>query len=152
VIAQMGKGPKLVSKKQTCIRQLHAALDHLTSGDYECAITLAGAAEGQIAGRKTDDFWRIIKIVAAQGKRSLKETINELNQTRDWLKHPTRQLHDMRYIDEDEAILACLRASMQFISVFRQQSPKMEKFFKLAERKDFMEGPRRRFPPISDLF
>jgi hypothetical protein len=37
---------KLITKKQASLRQLHAAIDHLHDGDYECAITLAGAAEG----------------------------------------------------------------------------------------------------------
>jgi hypothetical protein len=36
------------SKQLSAFRQISAAIDHFEKKDYECAITLAGAAEGQI--------------------------------------------------------------------------------------------------------
>lgn len=140
---------KLVTKKQASLRQLHAAIDHLRDGEYECAITLAGAAEGQLAGVRKVDFWSVLKFVATEGQPNLKAVISELNETRDWLKHPTPQLDDSRYLHMDEAWIACLRAAMQFVSVFEQQSPKMNRFFKLAEKKGFYpRGNRREYPRV----
>ena len=142
---------KFVTKKQASLRQLHAAIDHLRDRDYECAITLAGAAEGQLAGRSKIDFWKILKIVASEGRADFKTVISEMNETRDWLKHPSPQLGEPRYLHVDEAWIACLRAAMQFVSVFKQQSSKMDGFFKRAEQKGFIaDGTRPTFPPIVD--
>jgi hypothetical protein len=143
---------RFVTKKQASLRQLHAAIDHLRDGDYECAITLAGAAEGQLAGRSEFDFWQTLKIVATEGRPNLKAVISEFNETRDWLKHPTLQLDDPRYVHVDEAWIACLRAAMQFTSVFQQQSPKMDRFFRLAEKKGFIANRTRpEYPPVADM-
>ena len=141
---------RLVTKKQASLRQLHAAINHLRESDYECAITLAGAAEGQLAGRREVDFWLMLKLVASEGRPDLKKVVSELNETRDWLKHPTPQLEDSRYLHVEDAWLACLRAAMQFVTVFREQSSKMDRFFKLAEKKGFFdEGKSPQYPPIS---
>lgn len=144
------KEERLTTKKQASLRQLHAAIEHLRNGDYECAVTLAGAAEGQLAGRGERDFWQIMKIVAFQGRTDRKAVIAELNETRDWLKHPTRQLKDYHYIHADDAWIACLRAAMQFVSAFKQQSTKMENLFKRAEKLDYIKkGTRPEYPPIT---
>jgi hypothetical protein len=37
----------LISKKKAIVRQIHGAIEHLYKGEFECTITLAGAAEGQ---------------------------------------------------------------------------------------------------------
>jgi hypothetical protein len=60
------------SKRLAAMRQIHAAIGHFHAGDFECAITLCSAAEGQMpepdepsrhlcgrlkqAGAKSDDF------------------------------------------------------------------------------------------------
>jgi hypothetical protein len=145
-----GQEERLITKKQSSLRQLHAAIEHLRNGDYECAVTLAGAAEGQLSGRVDIDFWQIVKVVAFQEIADRKAAIAELNETRDWLKHPTSHLKDYRYIHADDAWIACLRAAMQFVSVFRQQSSKMDAFFKRAEQLDFIaRGTRPEYPPVS---
>jgi hypothetical protein len=142
---------KLVTKKQASLRQLHAAIEHLRKGDHECAITLASAAEGQLAGRSEIDFWQVLKLVASEGRSDRKMVISELNETRDWLKHPTAPLKDPRYIHADDAWIACLRAAMQFVSVFRQQSSKIDYLFKRAEKKDFIaKGSRPEYPPVAE--
>ena len=144
------KQERLITKKQASLRQLHAAIEHLWNGDYECAVTLAGAAEGQLAGRAERDFWQLLKIVALQERTDRKSVIAELNETRDWLKHPTSQLEDYRFIHVDDAWLACLRAAMQFVSVFKQQSSKMDNLFKRAEKLDFIKkGTRPEYPRVS---
>jgi hypothetical protein len=91
-------------------------------------------------------------VLIAEGRSNLKKMISELNETRDWLKHPTRQLEDPRYLHIDEAWIACLRATMQFVSVFKQQSSKMDRFFKRAEKKGFItNGARPEHPPVIDI-
>jgi predicted DNA-binding ribbon-helix-helix protein len=144
----LGQEARFVTKKQTSLRQLHAAIEHLRHGEYECAITLAGAAEGQLAGRVEIDFWQVLKIVAREDRSDIKSVISKLNETRDWLKHPTNQLDDLRYLHVDEAWLACLRAAMQFVSVYKEQSSKMDWFLKRAEKKGFIDKGRPNFPPV----
>ena len=142
---------RFVTKKQASLRQLHAALDHLRDGGYESAITLAGAAEGQLSGRVEVDFWLLFKLVVREERSDLKTVISEFNETRDWLKHPTKQLSEARYLHADEAWIACLRAAMQFVSVFRQQSSKMDHLFKHAEKRSFIDnGTAPNYPPITD--
>ena len=36
------------SKRLSAERQIHAAIAHFHAGDFECAITLSSAAEGQM--------------------------------------------------------------------------------------------------------
>jgi hypothetical protein len=36
------------SKRLAAEREIHAAIAHFRAGDFECAITLCGAAEGEI--------------------------------------------------------------------------------------------------------
>lgn len=144
---------RFIYKKQAALRQLHAAIDHLREGNYECSITLAGAAEGMLAGQKNVDFWKVLKFIASQDYKSEKEAIAELNETRDWLKHPTPQLDNLRGMHIDEAAIACLRAAMQFRSVFHQSSSKIDRFLKFAVKRDLApdkEWAWTEYPRVSD--
>jgi len=46
----MSKRTVLTSKQLAAERQIHAAIAHFRNGDFECAISLCSAAEGQMPG------------------------------------------------------------------------------------------------------
>jgi hypothetical protein len=69
------------------MRQIHCAIEHLERGDYECAITLAGAAEGMLPETEEEHFRQKVielsntpEIKAAGGATGPNDYIN-------WLKH-----------------------------------------------------------------
>jgi hypothetical protein len=77
-------------------RQIDAAIDALQAGDFDVALTLAGAAEGMIE-RKTGHYmfgW-LKQHPGALERFNQKEWISMLNTERDWLKHggqPTMEI------------------------------------------------------------
>jgi len=76
-------------------RQVDAAIDALQAGDYDVALTLAGAAEGMIAGTDHHLFGWLKQHPKALQRFDKKEWISILNADRDWLKHggkPTMQI------------------------------------------------------------
>jgi hypothetical protein len=40
-----GEDKRPITKQHAALKQINAAISHLCAGEYECAITLAGAAE-----------------------------------------------------------------------------------------------------------
>jgi len=48
------------TKQIAAYRQIVAAIEHLHKKGYECAITLAGAAEGQVKEQTTTHLFRLI--------------------------------------------------------------------------------------------
>jgi hypothetical protein len=106
---------RVVTKKEAAQRQIDVAINLLHDREYESAITLASAAEGQMAG--TPDHPHLFAVM--QQKRPARfATANEwvtwFNATRDWLKHPTPQLGEKRGIGEYEAWLMLLRAVSKY--------------------------------------
>jgi hypothetical protein len=76
-------------------RQVDAAIDALQAGDYDVALTLAGAAEGMIARTGHHMFGWLKQHPKALQRFTEKEWISILNIERDWLKHggqPTMQI------------------------------------------------------------
>ena len=74
------------------MRQIHCAIEHLDRGDYECAITLAGAAEGMLPNTEDPTFRHKVKDMAnampkdevvPEGKKAAWEPNDIIN----WLKH-----------------------------------------------------------------
>jgi hypothetical protein len=68
-------------------RQVDAAVDALERGDFDIALTLAGAAEGMIERTGLHMFGELKKSPKALARFSQKEWITILNTERDWLKH-----------------------------------------------------------------
>jgi hypothetical protein len=69
------------------MRQIHCAIEHLHQGDFECAITLAGAAEGILPDTDEAHFRQKVQalskspeIRAAGGATGANDYIN-------WLKY-----------------------------------------------------------------
>lgn len=48
-------------KKLSSLRQILAAIEHFEKKDYECAITLAAAGEGQVKETTTNHLFRLIR-------------------------------------------------------------------------------------------
>jgi hypothetical protein len=120
---------RTVTKKEAALRQITAAIEHYNRGEYECAITLAGAAEGQLTVKEDDNhvFKQLKEFVPPEFK-SEKEWVNWLNAARDWLKHETPQWEDEWVISGYSAGTMILRAITKFNWAYRQVSQRMVNF------------------------
>ena len=116
-------GPEIETTKQlAALRQIAAAIEHLRKQEYECAITLAAAAEGLLP---PTDEWPMFS--------ALKEDIPpeefkylDFNMVVNWLKHPHGP--DPFLFLESEAASLILRAITKFIAVYYQSTKRMEQF------------------------
>jgi hypothetical protein len=68
-------------------RQVDAAIDALQAGDFDVALTLAGAAEGMIERTGHHMFGWLKQHPRALERFGKKDWISILNSERDWLKH-----------------------------------------------------------------
>jgi hypothetical protein len=103
------------------MRQIHAAIDHLHSGDFECAITLAGAGEGMLPETDNPHFRQKVKALEAmlpegdEGEKGPNAYIN-------WLKHGTLKKGGARIenarITELEVIVTIWRGITKFEAVY----------------------------------
>ena len=60
-----------------------------------------------------------------RGEREWAATFNE---TRNWLKHPTENLADVRHIDEFEAVIMLIRAVSKYTASYDESSSEMDEF------------------------
>src|ERR1700730_2451159 len=107
--------PEIETTKQlAAIRQITAAIEHLRKQEYECAITLAAAAEGLLP--PTDEP----HIFSAFKKYMSPEEFKELNLNLavNWLKHYNPEDLDPVIIPEAVAVWVILRAITKFIAVY----------------------------------
>src|SRR5438270_8758000 len=77
-------------------RQIDAAIDALQAGNFDVALTLAGAAEGMVERSGRHMFGELKKSPAALEGFTKREWISILNAERDWLKHggrPHMEIH-----------------------------------------------------------
>ena len=72
------------TKQRSSMRQILAAIDHLHKQEFEAAITLAAAAEGQITEGAIRHLFRIMR-------QKLPKT--DHNKVINWLKHAMRRAH-----------------------------------------------------------
>jgi len=72
---------------EAAIRQTDAAIDALQRGDYDIALTLAGAAEGMMQRPDRHMFSGLRDSPKARAIFSKDEWITIHNRERDWLKH-----------------------------------------------------------------
>lgn len=105
------------SKQLASLRQIIAAIAHLHKRELECAVTLAGAAEGQLKETTREYLFKILKKVFSH---------DELNVVRDWLKHPSGP--DDATITEFEAAIMISRAIHKFVAVYEASHPHFETF------------------------
>ena len=105
------------TKQIAAYRQIVAAIEHLHRKDYECAITLAGAAEGQIKEKATTHLFRLIR---------KKFSSDEANAYIHWLKHPSGP--DGAQITEQEVVITIIRAIQKYVGSYETNHPHFETF------------------------
>ncbi|WP_316204718.1 hypothetical protein [Bradyrhizobium sp. SZCCHNS3004] len=108
------------------MRQIHAAIEHHRCQDWECAITLAAAAEGMLPATDEPHFRQKIKELAA----SLSEPngySNDPNEVINWLKHGSYkgERRETVGIDDSEPPAVIWRAITKFYAVYTDVSPQM---------------------------
>ena len=84
--------PLTITKVEGAVRQIEAAIRALVSGDFDVAITLAGAAEGMVEQSKTHIFSSMLQRLERLQLFDKKTWVDVLNRDRDWLKHPTTDM------------------------------------------------------------
>jgi len=72
---------------EAATRQIEAAIDAMQRGDYDIALTLAGAAEGMIKRDGPHMFAGLRDAPKARARFTKEQWIALLNLERDWLKH-----------------------------------------------------------------
>jgi hypothetical protein len=71
------------------MRQIHSAIEHLYRGDYECAITLAGAGEGMLPDTWKPHFRKKLKEFEKLPAIKKEGGATGPNDFKNWLKHGT---------------------------------------------------------------
>ena len=85
----MAKRVIQTSKRLAAERQIHAAITHFRAGDFECAISLCSAAEGQMPEpNKSTHLLGILKRAAAKRPTPDGQKDN-FNYVANWMKHGT---------------------------------------------------------------
>lgn len=123
----MGEG-RNVSKKEAAERQIHAAIKLTYEDEYECAITLAHAAEGMLVGGEEPHFFELLTARLPKDIPSQKRWVSMLNETAHWLKHTTPTLNNERRVSEYQAWVMVARAISKYFFTFNEQTPLMTEF------------------------
>jgi hypothetical protein len=118
------------NKQLSSRRQISAAIEHFEKKDYECAITLAAAGEGQIKEKTASHLFRLIR-----AKFSAVET----NLFITWLKHPSGP--DQAEITEQEVVVSIIRAIQKFVGTYEATHADFEKFSQWAMQKGYTKKP-----------
>jgi hypothetical protein len=108
-----------ISKSEGASRQIEEALKALHRGDFDIAVTLAGAAEGMIE-RSGMHLWAYILNHPRAAEFEKPELIAGLNAARDWLKHPTRTARDTLTLTRADAVHMIMRAMSKLEAWSRQ--------------------------------
>ena len=108
-----------VSRKTATIKQIHCAIELLHKGEFECAITLALAAEDQLAPTNDPHLFKQLRdrVPAEYGM---------FNEVRNWLKHHLEP--EEIVITDFEAVIAIVRAESKFVAVFHEATRQMLEF------------------------
>ena len=97
-----------VSKSEAATRQVAAAIEALVRGDFDIAITLAGAAEGMFERTGMHLFAFLRDHSKVKGVPQ-KEWIDHLNREHYWLKHHSGP--DSLQIERADAVFMIVRAA-----------------------------------------
>jgi hypothetical protein len=109
------------TRSLAAIRQIRGAITSLHNGDYECAVTLAHAAEGMIPDKKKDgDGKPLIKLM----RERLPD--DDPNLFSSWLKHPKGA--EKATISVFEVVLMIARAIHKFVWYYEASNDHFESF------------------------
>jgi len=116
-----------VTAQVASMRQIHAAIEHDGLQNYECAITLAAAAEGMLPITENEHFHKKVKAFAAALPEGT-EGATDPNDTITWLKHGTfkGKKCEEATIDHAEVMVTIWRAITKFQAVYDEVSPQMK--------------------------
>src|SRR5262245_16241483 len=115
------------------MRQIHAAIEHLERQDFECAITLAAAAEGMLPSTENPYFHQKVKALAASLPKDAEGAMGP-NDIITWLKHGTYKGKKCgsATIEYFECVVTIWRAISKFIATFDDASTQMTSWAKAA--------------------
>lgn len=117
------------------MRQINAATDHLHREDFECAITLAGAAEGMLPETDASHFRQKLKALPASVEVKAAGGATGANDYINWLKHGSFSggpRVESATITELEVIATIWRAITKFEAIYgdgpKERTPQMLSF------------------------
>jgi hypothetical protein len=110
-----------LTKAQGASRQTAAAIEAFARGDFDIAITLAGAAEGMLE-RQGPHMFSFLRNSPRVQDVEKKDWLTALNVERDWLKHSSGSA--TLQVNRGDAAIMIARAA----SKLEEWSPRMEEF------------------------
>jgi hypothetical protein len=118
------------------MRQIHCAIEHLHRGDYECAITLAGAAEGMLPETEEKQFRQaLVEFSKSPGIRTAGGATGP-NDYINWLRHGTIVRGGPRIervtVPAEESTAVVWRAVAKYYVTYTDLSPQMLSFHRWA--------------------
>jgi hypothetical protein len=119
------------SKQLAAERQIHAAIVHFRNGEFECAISLCSAAEGQMP--EPDEATHLFAILrkASAANPSPEGQKEDFNYAANWMKHGWGV--DAVEIEEWEVTCWLNRAISKYRAVYGSGTPEMLAMFSWAE-------------------
>jgi len=128
----MAKRVLQTSKRLSAERQIHAAIAHFRAGDFECAITLCHAAEGQLPEpNESAGLFRMLKRFGAENPAP-DGSKNDFNFFATWMKHGCGP--DEIEITEWLVTLWLYRAISKYHAIYGIGTPEMVTLFPWAEQ------------------
>jgi hypothetical protein len=118
------------TKQLAALRQIKASIIHFHKREYEAAITLAGAAEGQIPEPTMTYLFRLLK-------RHMSS--DEANAYIHWMKHQSGA--DKASIPDFEVVLTISRAIHKFVGAYKASCDEFEEFSAWAVEKGHIPRP-----------
>jgi hypothetical protein len=142
------------TRQLAALFQIHGAIKLFHKGEFECSVTLAGAAEGILP----DDFQNISLYKILRERQMAKSEKLDLNFVQNWLKHGKFKLKDGKQVELESmritpflAVFSIQRAITKFAAVYGGDTPQMAKFMKWCNGEGYpgpSKGPsKRRRPP-----
>jgi hypothetical protein len=126
----MAKRVVQTSKQLSAERQIHAAITHFHTGDFECVITLCSAAEGQMPEpSQPAHLLRIIQRHAVEHP-AFDGQNDDFNYVATWMKHGSG--NDVVEIDEWQAVFWLNRAISKYRAVYGMGTMEMAGLFPWA--------------------
>ncbi len=129
------------TKQLAALTQTHAAIWHFRNGEFECAVTLAAAAEGLLPPTDEPHLFQILKNSPMAKELNYNLFIN-------WLKHPNPP--DVAIIGDFEVAIIIVRAISKYVAVYKSGSPTMKDFVTWAFERGHLPTPNRQEIPIDN--